>query len=139
MVDTIDAARRSLNMSRIRGRDTQPERKLRSALHRGGLRFRLFRRDLPGHPDIVFPSQRVAIQVRGCFWHHHEGCANGRLPKSNLDYWRPKLMGNAARDMVNDGELRSLGWKVLVVWECDLTAEKGIRAVVDRVRNLVSR
>ena len=135
MTDTIDPARRSRNMSRIKGRDTKPELRLRSALHLLGLRYRLCRRDLPGNPDIVFPRQRLAVQVRGCFWHHHQGCDQGRLPKSNLDYWRPKLVGNAARDRVKDQELRTLGWRVLVVWECELATDDDVALAAERVRN----
>ena len=121
-------------MSHIKGHDTKPELRLRSALHGLGLRFRICRRDLPGKPDIVFPRQRLAVQVRGCFWHHHKGCDRGRLPKSNLAYWRTKLMGNAARDEVKDRELRLLGWRVLVLWECELATEYDVALAVERVR-----
>jgi len=98
-------------MSRIKGRDTKPEIQLRSALHRAGLRFRVCRTDLPGRPDIVFPRQKLAIQVRGCFWHQHEACGGARVPGSNSDYWRPKLERNVLRDAAKDAELRGLGWR----------------------------
>lgn len=120
MADTISAKRRSQNMSKIRSRDTKPELLLRSALHKRGLRFRVCRTDLPGKPDIVFPKEMLAIQVRGCFWHLHNNCPNGRLPKSNLEYWRKKLEGNAKRDLLNDKYLREMGWKVMVIWECEM-------------------
>ena len=137
MVDTIDPIRRSWNMSRIRGRDTKPELRLRSALHHRGLRYRVCRSDLPGKPDIVFSRQRLAIQVRGCFWHQHEGCDKGRLPKSNVDYWKPKLEGNSRRDGINDRRLHTLGWRVLVFWECELLTQDAIVQAVERVcRNL---
>lgn len=132
MADTIDPARRSRNMARIKGRDTQPELALRSALHRLGLRFRVCRRDLPGKPDIVLPRHRVAIQVRGCFWHQHE-CGGGRLPKSNLDYWKPKLARNVERDRANDLALAALGWRVRIVWECELKGAEAVRAVVEAI------
>lgn len=99
----------SMNMAQIRGRDTKPEMALRSALHRMGLRFRVCRRDLPGKPDVVFPRQKLAIQVRGCFWHQHVGCPAGRLPASRLDYWRPKLEGNVRRDAEKDAALVAVG------------------------------
>jgi len=113
-------------MAKIKGRDTKPELRLRSALHRMGLRFRVCRKDLPGKPDVVFPRQRLAVQVRGCFWHQHEGCRAGRLPGSNLDYWRPKLEGNVRRDAEKDEALRALGWCVLVIWECELKSEDDV-------------
>ena len=135
MVDTIDPKRRSHNMSKIKGRDTNPELRLRSVLHRMGLRFRVCRKDLPGKPDVVFPKQKVAVQVRGCFWHQHEGCPAGRLPKSNLDYWRPKLEGNSRRDAEKDAALRALGWRVLVIWECELKSDEGVADAVGAIRN----
>lgn len=135
MADTIDPTRRSRNMSRIKARDTKPELRLRSALHRRGLRYQVCRTDLPGKPDIVFPSQRLAVQVRGCFWHQHKGCVRGRLPKSNLDYWRPKLNGNARRDKIKDHQLRALGWRVLVVWECGLETGDDMMQAVEQVRS----
>ena len=113
-------------MARIKGRDTKPELRLRSALHRMGLRFRVCRKDLPGKPDVVFPRHRLAVQVRGCFWHQHDGCRAGRLPASNLDYWRPKLEGNVRRDTEKDEALRALGWRVLVVWECELKTDEDV-------------
>jgi DNA mismatch endonuclease (patch repair protein) len=90
---------------------------VRKALHRLGFRFRLHVRGLPGRPDIVLPKYRTVIQVKGCFWHGHT-CRDGRLPKSNRDYWIPKLLGNRKRDMANDRKLRRLGWSVRNLWEC---------------------
>lgn len=120
-------------MAKIKGRDTKPELRLRSALHRMGLRFRVCRKDLPGKSDVVFPRHRLAVQVRGCFWHQHAGCAAGRLPRSNLDYWRPKLEGNVRRDAEKDEALRTLGWRVLVVWECELKTDENVALVAQRV------
>ena len=121
-------------MSRIKGRDTKLEVRLRSALHRAGLRFRVCRTDLPGRPDVVFPRQKLAVQVRGCFWHQHGNCAGGRMPRSNLDYWRPKLERNVTRDAEKDAALRNLGWRVVVVWECEIKTNDG---VADTARRLV--
>ncbi|TCP19963.1 T/G mismatch-specific endonuclease [Rhodovulum adriaticum] len=126
-------------MAKIKGRDTKPELRLRSALHRMGLRFRVCRKDLPGKPDVVFPRHRLAVQVRGCFWHQHEGCTAGRLPRSNLDYWRPKLEGNVRRDAEKDEALRALGWRVLVVWECELKTDEGLAETVQRVLDALGR
>jgi DNA mismatch endonuclease (patch repair protein) len=107
---------RSANMSRIRSKDTKPEMLVRKALHRLGFRFRLHMRELPGRPDIVLPKYRTVIQVKGCFWHGHS-CPDGRLPKSNRDYWVPKLLGNRRRDLANDRKLRRLGRSVHNLWE----------------------
>ena len=122
-------------MAKIKGRDTKPELRLRSALHKLGLRFRVCRKDLPGKPDVCFPRQRLAVQVRGCFWHQHEGCPAGRLPRSNLKYWRPKLEGNVRRDTEKDEALRALGWRVLVIWECELKSEDDVARMAVWVRS----
>jgi DNA mismatch endonuclease (patch repair protein) len=126
-------------MSRIRGRDTKPELRLRSALHRAGLRFRVCRTDLPGRPDVVFPGQKLAVQVRGCFWHQHKNCAGGRRPLSNVGYWKPKLERNVKRDAEKDAALRRLGWRVLVVWECEIRTDDGVARVVERLLRRLRR
>lgn len=133
MADRITPEQRSKNMSRIKGRDTKPEIRLRSAMHRAGLRFRVCRVDLPGRPDIVFPRQKLAIQVRGCFWHQHENCGGRRTPRSNLDYWKPKLERNIRRDAEKDEALRELGWSVMIVWECEIKAPNGVADVVENI------
>lgn len=120
MADLLSPERRSWNMSRIRGKDTGPERQLRSMLHRAGYRFRLHRRDLPGRPDIVLPKHRTAIFVHGCFWHRHAGCRLAYEPRSNRAFWRKKFAANVARDARNVAQLGELGWRVLVVWECEI-------------------
>lgn len=118
MPDVLTPAQRSLCMSRIRGRDTEPERVVRSLLHQMGFRYRLHRRDLPGKPDLVFPSARKVIFVHGCFWHMHR-CKYGRVvPKTNAEFWRTKREGNIARDRRNITALRKHGWTVLIIWEC---------------------
>ena len=119
MVDKLTPECRSENMRRIRSKDTKPELKVRRLLHSLGFRYRLHRKDLPGKPDLVFGSRRRAIFVHGCFFHQHKSCADGKLPKSRLEYWRPKLAGNVARDRTNRLRLRRDGWKSLVVWDCE--------------------
>ncbi|WP_246762753.1 very short patch repair endonuclease [Rhizobium sp. NZLR1] len=126
-------------MSRIKGRDTKLERKLRSCLHKAGLRFRVCRTDLPGRPDIVFPRQKLAIQVRGCFWHQHHNCSGGRTPGSNQSYWAPKLQRNAQRDAEKDVELIGLGWQVLVIWECEMRAPSDVEKITGKVASRIGK
>lgn len=112
-------------MARIRGKDTKPEMKVRRLVHRLGYRYRLHRRDLPGSPDLVFPGRRKVILVHGCFWHRHPdpACKRARMPKSRLEFWEPKLTANADRDLRNQSALEAMGWKVLILWECELESE----------------
>jgi DNA mismatch endonuclease (patch repair protein) len=105
-------------MSRIKSKNTKPEMLVRSILHRHGFRFRLHVGTLPGKPDIVLPKYKIAIFVHGCFWHMH-GCANSKIPTTRHDWWKDKLESNARRDTKQFEELKSLGWKVMVVWECE--------------------
>lgn len=107
-------------MSRIRGKDTKPELKLRSVLHKLGYRFRLHRKDLPGKPDIVLPKYQTAIFVHGCFWHRHEGCRLAYNPKSRIEFWQRKFEENVKRDKENLLRLKESDWKVIVIWECEL-------------------
>ena len=115
--ETVDAARSEL-MRRVRGKDTKPEWAVRRVAHALGYRFRLHRRDLPGTPDLVFPRLGRAIFVHGCFWHRHKGCVRTTTPRTRTAYWREKFEQNVRRDRRNIEALRRLGWKVLVVWEC---------------------
>lgn len=110
-------------MSRIKGRNTGPELRLRSLLHRAGFRFRLHAKDLPGKPDIVLPKYRTAIFVHGCFWHRHEGCRNATTPSTRTEFWQDKFNGNVDRDRRNTAALETAGWTVITVWECDLKAD----------------
>ena len=119
MADIVDRKTRSRMMSRIKGRDTKPEKLVRSALHRRGFRFRLQCRDLPGKPDLVLPKFNTAVFVNGCFWHYHQ-CRLSQLPKSNRPFWEAKLTANRKRDERNLAALKESGWYVAVVWECGL-------------------
>ena len=133
MQDRLSKARRSWNMSRIRGKDTGPERIVRSALHRLGFRFRLHGRELPGRPDIVLPKYRTVVFVHGCFWHRHRGCKNCTTPTNNRGFWVKKFEGNAARDKANARALRRCGWRVLVVWECEAEKPSGLARLERRL------
>ena len=120
-------------MSAIRKRDTRPEWRVRRALHALGLRYRLHARDLPGTPDVVFRRQKVAVFVHGCFWHQHRGCRYLKRPKSNQDYWLPKLERNVERDRKAARQLRKAGWKVVVIWECQAEDARKLARGVKRV------
>ena len=122
MVDNLSPADRSWCMSQIRSRGMKPELAVRSMVHRLGYRFRLHRRDLPGAPDLVLPRHRAVIFVNGCFWHWHPdpGCPIAGLPKSNLQYWKPKLTRTRVRDREHIASLVADGWAVLTIWECEL-------------------
>lgn len=118
--DPLAGERRSALMRSVRRGDTTPEIAVRKLLHAMGVRFRLHRSDLPGTPDIVLASRRTVIFVHGCFWHRHEGCAKATLPKTRADFWTTKFLANVARDADKTAALRAQGWKVLVVWECEI-------------------
>jgi DNA mismatch endonuclease, patch repair protein len=122
MPDIVDSATRSRMMSGIRGRDTRPELKVRRFLHRAGFRYRLHAYLLPGKPDLVLPRYHAVVFVHGCFWHRHRGCRFAYLPKSREAFWRAKLEGNAVRDARVAESLRRSGWRVFVVWECEINA-----------------
>lgn len=120
MVDVVDPATRSRMMSGIRGKDTKPELLVRKCLYARGLRFRLHVKDLPGKPDIVFTKYRAVVFVHGCFWHHHAGCKYATMPSSRVDFWANKFSDNVARDQHQSAALEGLGWRVFVIWECEL-------------------
>jgi len=124
MADNLSPEDRSWCMSQIRSRDMKPEMTVRSMVHRLGYRFRLHRRGLPGAPDLVLPRHRAVIFVNGCFWHWHPdpACPIAGLPKSNLRYWQPKLARTRIRDQENTVSLEAQGWRVLTVWECQLSS-----------------
>lgn len=122
---------RSRNMAAIRGKNTAPELAVHRILHAMGLRFRLHRKDLPGRPDIVLPRHRTVVFVHGCFWHRHEGCRYTTTPKTRLAFWHAKFDENVARDHRNRIALEEMGWRVLVVWECEL---RDAEALHDRMK-----
>lgn len=107
-------------MSRIRGKNTKPEMAVRRMLHAAGFRFRLHVKDLPGKPDIVLPKWRTVIFVHGCFWHRHEGCKDTTTPKTRTEWWLEKFAKNVANDLKKQSALEAAGWKVIVVWECEM-------------------
>jgi len=120
MTDRLTPEHRSWNMGRIRGKNTKPEIIVRSILHRMGYRFRIDRRDLPGRPDLVLPKYHAALFVHGCFWHRHTGCSNASTPKTRQSFWKKKFEENVSRDNKNTQLLKDAGWKVIVVWECEV-------------------
>ena len=135
MIDTVHPTKRSQIMSRIRATDTEPEKLVRSFLHKAGFRFRLHDKKLPGKPDIVLAKYHTAIFVNGCFWHRHEGCKYCYSPKSRVDFWERKFRENVLRDIRNQTALKRLGWHVEVVWECEAKSHS-----LDRlIRTLSSR
>ena len=137
MTDTLSQAERSRRMSLIRGKDTVPEMVLRRELHALGLRFRLHRKGLPGKPDLIFPKFNAIVLVHGCFWHRHLGCKIATTPKSNTAFWIEKFDKNVARDGKVAIALASLGWRVFVVWECELSQARAKATAVelaDRIR-----
>lgn len=125
MADTLTQAKRSQLMSRIRSKNTTAELVVRKLVYRMGIRYRLHRKDLPGTPDLVFRRMRKVIFVHGCFWHQHSSpeCRIVRVPKSHVDFWLPKFEKNHKRDICNEKKLTAAGWRVLVVWECQLRNE----------------
>lgn len=134
MTDVFDTEKRSAVMRAVKSRDTAPELKVRRAAHALGLRFRLGRTDLPGKPDLVFPSRRVALFVHGCFWHDHDCARGARTPQTNSAYWQAKIARNVARDAASLASLRKLGWKPAVLWECETKdAAKLARLITRRV------
>ena len=120
MTDHLSPAERSRNMRKIKSKNTKPEKMVRSLLHIQGFRFRLHNKGLPGKPDITLKKYNTVIFVNGCFWHQHKNCKRANIPKSNKNYWIPKIERNKARDKQNIAELKKLKWKVLVVWECEV-------------------
>ena len=120
MADRISPEHRSWNMSRIRGKDTGPELRLRSLLHRAGFRYRLHDTTLPGKPDLVLPRYRTVIFVHGCYWHRHSGCKYATTPRTRTDFWLAKFQGTVERDRRTAEALTQRGWRVITVWECEL-------------------
>jgi DNA mismatch endonuclease (patch repair protein) len=134
MVDTLTRAERSALMRRIRGKDTSPEWGVRRFLHRNGFRYRLRQRDLPGRPDIVLPKLRTVIFVHGCFWHRHPGCVKTSTPSTRRAFWEAKFKANVERDFRKAKELRAQGWKVVIIWECEVK-ETRLRRLLSQLRS----
>ena len=133
-MDSISPEHRSWNMAQVKGKDTRPELKVRSWLFKNGYRYRKNDSRLPGKPDVVMPKYQTVIFVHGCFWHRHPGCKNTRMPKSNIDFWETKFSRNVENDERHVRELESLGWRVIVIWECEL-GNKTFEETMERVRN----
>lgn len=125
-MDIVSPEKRSRMMAGIKGKDTKPEMLVRRLVHGMGFRYRLHRRDLPGSPDLVFPRLKKVIFVHGCFWHRHSGCRFAYTPKSNAQFWMDKLEGNARRDTLAMAALNALDWKVLIVWECEVSDQSAL-------------
>jgi len=136
MADVFSPAKRAQVMAQIKSRNTKPERMVRSLLHRMGYRFRLHRSDLPGKPDIVLPRYQAVVFVHGCFWHRHQDCKYAYTPKSRTEFWINKLELNRLRDQKNAEALRAQGWRVFVLWECEL---KSIEQVVQKLDSFLKR
>lgn len=130
-MDRISKEHRSWNMSRIKGKDTKPELLIRSLLHKMGYRFRLNCKNMPGKPDIVLAKYKTVIFVHGCFWHRHIGCKYSYIPKSRVDFWKQKFNATIERDQKKTDTLKSLGWRVIIVWECDL--KKRAEDVINKI------
>ena len=137
MTDTLTQQERSERMSRIRGKDSASEMRLRRMIHGMGFRYRLHVKTLPGTPDLVFPARKAVIFMHGCFWHRHQDCRLARMPKSRVAYWREKLEANKRRDDENVRRLNELGWRVLVVWECQIK-EKDLNEISNVVRRFLA-
>jgi DNA mismatch endonuclease, patch repair protein len=134
--DVHDPKTRSYNMSRIRGRNTKPEVRLRSLLHHAGLRFRIHKADLPGKPDIVLTKYKAVVFVNGCFWHRHEGCRYCTTPKTRANFWDKKFSDTIERDRLKHEQLEQAGWRVFIVWECELRgdAERTTARLIEQIK-----
>ncbi len=121
MADNVSRSRRSHIMARVKSKNTSCELRVRRAIHRAGFRFRLYRKDVPGNPDMLLPRYRMAVFVHGCFWHWH-GCKRSRMPATNVEYWTSKIGRTMKRDQLNYRNLEALGWEKFIVWECDLSS-----------------
>ena len=131
MADHLCPANRSWNMSRIRSKNTKPELIVRKVLHNSGIRYRLHAKNLPGKPDLSNKSKKFAIFVNGCFWHQHKGCKRASTPKSNTDYWIPKLEKNVNRLRENLDRLNTMGYRIAVVWECEINELKNNKVLME--------
>jgi len=138
MSDVHSTKTRSYNMSQIKGKNTKPEILVRKYLFSKGFRYRVNDKRYPGHPDIVLPKYKTAIFINGCFWHVHEGCKYFVWPENNKDFWKAKLLSNVERDRINYEKLADLGWKVLIIWECELRKNNAEDRLNQLVKNLLT-
>ena len=136
-MDTINPSQRHTNMSHIHGKDTSIEKKIRSALHRAGFRFRVCDRRYPGSPDLVLPKYYAVIFVNGCFWHGHKGCSKFVMPKTRTEFWANKIARNQERDLVNIQRLESIGWSAITVWECELS-KSDIENTMEKIESMLA-
>lgn len=130
-MDRLSPSARSANMARVRGKDTRPEIVVRRLLHRLGHRFRLHRKDLPGKPDIILPRYRLAIFIHGCFWHRHADCRRTTSPQTRAEFWQRKFEATIERDAKQVAALKADGWRVAVIWECEIRNPEQLRMRVD--------
>lgn len=132
-MDHLSAEQRSLNMSKIRNRNTKPEIAVRKILTSLGLRYRLYVNTLPGKPDIVIPGRKTAVFINGCFWHQHENCRRKSMPKTNAEYWKPKLANNVAKQKEEIKKIKKLGYRPLIIWECQIENEEKLTKRIERM------
>lgn len=138
MTDVLSKEQRKRCMSHVRGKDTKPEVMVRQFLFAQGFRYRLYRKDLPGKPDIVLPKYKTVIFINGCFWHGHSGCKYATIPEANHEFWLAKISGNIERDKSNHAKLFELGWKVIEIWQCELKPkfrEQTLNNLLTELRN----
>jgi DNA mismatch endonuclease (patch repair protein) len=134
MADVHDKATRSYNMSRIRNKDTKPEMLVRKFLFANGFRYRINDKKLPGKPDIVLPKYKTVIFVNGCFWHGHENCKYFKLPATRTELWKEKIEGNIKNDIIKHDQLREAGYKVIVIWECEIKCKNKFENIINELR-----
>lgn len=137
MSDVHNPKTRSYNMGKIKGKNTKPELLVRKYLHSKGLRFRLHDSKLPGKPDIVLPKYKTIIQIHGCFWHKHSGCKYFVVPKTRTEWWLKKINTTVFNDKKNETQLKEMGWKVIVVWECELKKNVKEKTLASLYKNIV--
>ena len=135
MADVHDKATRSYNMSRIKNKNTKPEILVRKFLFADGFRYRINDKKLPGKPDIVLPKYKTVIFVNGCFWHGHENCKYFKLPATRTEWWKEKIEGNIKNDTIKQALLREAGYKVMVIWECEIKNKSIFDTIIDGIRN----
>lgn len=132
-MDTVSQERRSQIMSAVRSKNTQAELLVRRYLWSQGIRYRIYPKNLPGKPDIVIRQHKLTIFIHGCFWHGHEGCPRGRIPKSREEYWKSKIEANKLRDQQIESKLTALGWQQLIIWDCQLRTRQSASKTLPKI------